>query len=197
MAINLSEKEINSAIARAKQNFGGHMFILPILFGGLYTASQIAYYSCKDDNRAVITGLKVDGGYDANGQKVRPAAVTDTPLLPDKNKDGSGLLIVDDIIGTGETLSKVLELYPNASVLVPTYWPDGKKKFQSLLDERRLFLGIEIPQGQFVNFPWEEKHPDYHGFMQRNSWYAEKRANLEALLLQQRILREGNGKPRV
>ncbi len=173
LSSNINPKAIDDAINRLRgevhKRRADIKFIVPVLFGGLYPAWSLQ----TTIDKALVTGLKVDGGYDeTTGKKVRPASVLLRPLLPEHFAAGRGLLIVDDIIGSGESLQKVLEIYPEATVAVATYWPSGREKFACL--GNRLILGQELPQGQYVNFPWEKSHPNQQAWLRSHHVYAEQ-----------------------
>lgn len=61
--------------------------------------------------------------------------------------DGTGILIVDDLVDTGKTLEVVRKLYPNAHFATVYAKPSGKPMVDSYI--------TEVSQDTWIFFPWD------------------------------------------
>jgi xanthine phosphoribosyltransferase len=61
--------------------------------------------------------------------------------------DGSGILIVDDLVDTGKTLELVRKLYPRAHFATVYAKPSGKPMVDSYI--------TEVSQDTWIFFPWD------------------------------------------
>ena len=61
--------------------------------------------------------------------------------------DGTGILIVDDLVDSGKTLEVVRALYPNAHFATIYAKPSGKPMVDSYI--------TEVSQDTWINFPWD------------------------------------------
>ena len=61
--------------------------------------------------------------------------------------DGTGILIVDDLVDTGKTLEKVRSLYPKAHFATVYAKPSGKPMVDSYI--------TEVSQDTWIFFPWD------------------------------------------
>ncbi|MGV8986780.1 MAG: xanthine phosphoribosyltransferase [Cypionkella sp.] len=61
--------------------------------------------------------------------------------------DGTGILIVDDLVDTGKTLELVRRLYPNAHFATVYAKPSGKPMVDSYI--------TEVSQDTWIFFPWD------------------------------------------
>ncbi|MCB9596871.1 MAG: xanthine phosphoribosyltransferase [Sandaracinaceae bacterium] len=112
--------------------------IVAVTRGGLIPAAVVAR---ELDVRLVDTICVVSyrGG---QGQEQADAEVLKAPA-----GDGAGCLLLDDLVDTGKTASKIRELLPEAFFATVYAKPEG----QPLTD-----LCIrEIPQTTWVRFPWD------------------------------------------
>ena len=62
-------------------------------------------------------------------------------------KDGSGVLIVDDLVDTGKTLETVRKLYPKAHFATVYAKPLGREMVDSFI--------TEVSQDTWIFFPWD------------------------------------------
>jgi len=74
------------------------------------------------------------------------ARVTKSPQS-DLMRDGTGILIVDDLADTGKTLELVRKLYPNAHYATVYAKPSGKPMVDSYI--------TEVSQDTWIFFPWD------------------------------------------
>lgn len=61
--------------------------------------------------------------------------------------DGTGILIVDDLVDSGKTLEVVRKLYPNAHFATVYAKPSGKPMVDSYI--------TEVSQDTWIFFPWD------------------------------------------
>jgi xanthine phosphoribosyltransferase len=61
--------------------------------------------------------------------------------------DGSGILIVDDLVDSGKTLEVVRKLYPRAHFATVYAKPSGKPQVDSYI--------TEVSQDTWIFFPWD------------------------------------------
>jgi xanthine phosphoribosyltransferase len=61
--------------------------------------------------------------------------------------DGTGILIVDDLVDTGKTLELVRRLYPMAHFATVYAKPSGKPMVDSYI--------TEVSQDTWIFFPWD------------------------------------------
>ncbi len=82
--------------------------------------------------------------YDHQSQS--EAKVLKAPL-PEVMGDGSGILIVDDLVDTGRTLELVRELYPRAHFATVYAKPQGRPMVDTFI--------TEVSQDTWIFFPWD------------------------------------------
>jgi xanthine phosphoribosyltransferase len=61
--------------------------------------------------------------------------------------DGTGILIVDDLVDTGKTLEVVRQAYPNAHLATVYAKPKGRPLVQTFI--------TEVSQDTWIFFPWD------------------------------------------
>ncbi len=61
--------------------------------------------------------------------------------------DGTGILIIDDLVDTGKTLKVVRDLYPNAHFATVYAKPEGRDIVDSFI--------TEVSQDTWIFFPWD------------------------------------------
>lgn len=121
-------------IEKSDQNFDR---ILCLARGGLVPAALLAHkLDIRDVHSVAITSYYNKEQFDP---EVRTA-------LPDI--DGAGLLVVDDLVDTGKTIDFIKNHYPHAKVACLLSKPEGH--------DRADFVGREMKDNQWINFPWEE-----------------------------------------
>lgn len=74
------------------------------------------------------------------------AQVTKSPQA-DLMGDGTGILVVDDLVDTGKTLELVKSLYPKAHFATVYAKPSGKPMVQTYI--------TEVSQDTWIFFPWD------------------------------------------
>ncbi len=79
-------------------------------------------------------------------QKRSEAKVLKAPNA-DMMGDGTGILIIDDLVDTGKTLEVVKELYPNAHIATVYAKPKGRPMVNSFI--------TEVSQDTWIFFPWD------------------------------------------
>lgn len=61
--------------------------------------------------------------------------------------DGSGVLVIDDLVDSGKTLELVRELYPNAHYATVYAKPSGRPQVETFI--------TEVSQDTWIFFPWD------------------------------------------
>ena len=61
--------------------------------------------------------------------------------------DGSGFLLIDDLVDTGTTARAVRALVPNARFVTVYAKPEGRREVDDFIKE--------VPQNTWINFPWD------------------------------------------
>lgn len=68
---------------------------------------------------------------------------------PDKDMmgDGTGILVIDDLVDSGKTLELVRDLYPNAHFATVYAKPQGRPQVDTFI--------TEVSQDTWIFFPWD------------------------------------------
>jgi xanthine phosphoribosyltransferase len=113
--------------------------IVAITRGGMAPAMIIAR---ELDVRTVDTiSVKSYSHQDQSEAKVLKAA--DTDIIG----DGTGVLIIDDLVDSGKTLKLVRDLYPNAHYATVYAKPEGRSMVETFI--------TEVSQDTWIFFPWD------------------------------------------
>ena len=113
--------------------------IVAITRGGMAPAMIIAR---ELDVRIVDTiSVKSYSHQDQSEAKVLKAA--DTDIIG----DGTGVLIIDDLVDSGKTLKLVRDLYPNAHYATVYAKPEGRSMVETFI--------TEVSQDTWIFFPWD------------------------------------------
>lgn len=79
--------------------------------------------------------------------QARTSAQVIKPPQGDLMGDGTGILVVDDLVDTGKTLELVRKLYPKAHFATVYAKPSGKPMVDSYI--------TEVSQDTWIFFPWD------------------------------------------
>ena len=118
---------------------GAWRAIVAITRGGMAPAMIIAR---ELDIRTVDT-ISVKS-YDHQAQSI--AQVLKAPDA-EMMGDGTGVLVIDDLVDSGKTLELVRELYPNAHFATVYAKPQGRPQVDSFI--------TEVSQDTWIFFPWD------------------------------------------
>jgi len=118
---------------------GAWKAVVGITRGGLVPAMIVA----RELDIRVVDTISVKS-YSHQSQK--DAIVTKAPQ-EDLMGDGTGILIVDDLVDTGKTLELVRSLYPMAHFATVYAKPSGKPMVDSYI--------TEVSQDTWIFFPWD------------------------------------------
>ena len=80
-------------------------------------------------------------------QKQAEAEVLKAPAAEVMGADGTGVLIVDDLVDTGKTLELVRRLYPKAHFATVYAKPQGRELVDTYI--------TEVSQDTWIFFPWD------------------------------------------
>ena len=123
---------------------GGWRAVVAITRGGMAPAMIVAR---ELDIRTVDTISVVS--YHSGGGKAdqrRDAQVLKSPDA-DLMGDGTGVLIVDDLVDSGKTLELVRDLYPNAHFATVYAKPEGEPQVDTFI--------TGVSQDTWIFFPWD------------------------------------------
>lgn len=118
---------------------GAWKAVVGITRGGLVPAAIV----CRELDIRVIDTISVKS-YSHQAQS--EARVIKAPQA-DLMGDGTGILIVDDLVDTGKTLELVRRLYPKAHFATVYAKPQGKPMVDSYI--------TEVSQDTWIFFPWD------------------------------------------
>ncbi len=118
---------------------GAWKAVVGITRGGLVPAMIVA----RELDVRVVDTISVQS---YSHQDQREARVTKSPQA-DLMGDGTGILIVDDLVDTGKTLELVRTLYPNAHFATVYAKPKGNPLVNTYV--------TEVSQDTWIFFPWD------------------------------------------
>jgi xanthine phosphoribosyltransferase len=118
--------------------------VVAITRGGLVPAMIVA----RELDIRVIDTVSVKSYHSGGGQadqrrEARVLKAPDAALMG----DGSGILIVDDLVDSGKTLELIRALYPGAHFATVYAKPSGKPQVDSYI--------TEVSQDTWIFFPWD------------------------------------------
>jgi xanthine phosphoribosyltransferase len=119
---------------------GAWKAVVGITRGGLVPAMIVS----RELDIRVVDTISVKS-YNHQSQSVS-AVVTKAPQA-DLMGDGTGILIVDDLVDSGKTLELVRNLYPKAHFATVYAKPKGKPMVDSYI--------TEVSQDTWIFFPWD------------------------------------------
>ena len=113
--------------------------VVAITRGGMAPAMIVA---CELDIRTVdtISVKSYDWQQQADASVLKAA---DAELMG----DGTGILVVDDLVDTGKTLELVRRLYPKAHFATVYAKPQGREMVDTYI--------TEVSQDTWISFPWD------------------------------------------
>ncbi len=125
-------------------NDGAWRAVVGITRGGLVPAMIVA----RELDIRVVDTISVRSYHSGGGQAdQRSDAVVIKSPQADLMGDGTGMLIVDDLVDSGKTLELVRRLYPKAHFATVYAKPSGKPMVDSYI--------TEVSQDTWIFFPWD------------------------------------------
>ena len=118
---------------------GSWRAVVAITRGGMAPAMIVAR---ELDIRTVDT-ISIKSYDHQNQSEAKVLKSPDTDLLG----DGTGVLIVDDLVDSGKTIELVRELYPNAHFATVYAKPAGRPLVDTFV--------TEVSQDTWIHFPWD------------------------------------------
>jgi xanthine phosphoribosyltransferase len=118
---------------------GGWRAVVAITRGGMAPAMIVS----RELDIRVVDTISVKS---YNWQEQTPAQVIKPPLA-EVMLDGSGVLVIDDLVDTGRTLELVRDLYPRAHFAAVYAKPQGKPLVDTYV--------TEVSQDTWIFFPWD------------------------------------------
>ena len=119
---------------------GAWKAVVGITRGGLVPAMIVA----RELDIRVVDTVSVKS---YNHQSQGAAAIVTKAPQADLMGDGTGILIVDDLVDSGKTLELVRSLYPKAHFATVYAKPKGKPMVDSYI--------TEVSQDTWIFFPWD------------------------------------------
>ena len=118
--------------------------VVAITRGGLVPAMIVS----RELDIRVVDTISVQSYHSGGGaaDQRREAVVTKSPQA-DLMGDGTGVLIVDDLVDSGKTLELVRRLYPRAHFATVYAKPSGKPQVDTYI--------TEVSQDTWIFFPWD------------------------------------------
>jgi xanthine phosphoribosyltransferase len=120
-------------------NGGAWRAVVGITRGGLVPAAVVA----RELDIRVVDTISVKS---YNHQSQMAPVVTKAPQA-DLMGDGTGILVIDDLVDTGKTLELVRRLYPAAHYATVYAKPSGKPMVDTWI--------TEVSQDTWIFFPWD------------------------------------------
>ncbi|MGA0541541.1 xanthine phosphoribosyltransferase [Neotabrizicola sp. VNH66] len=123
---------------------GSWRAVVAITRGGLVPAMIVA----RELDIRVIDTVSVKSYHSGGGKadQRREAMVTKSPQA-ELMSDGSGILVVDDLVDSGKTLELIRSLYPKAHFATVYAKPNGKPQVDTYV--------TEVSQDTWIFFPWD------------------------------------------
>ena len=123
---------------------GAWRAVVGITRGGLVPAMIVS----RELDIRVVDTISVKS-YHSGGGKADQRREAKVIKSPDKDLmgDGSGILIVDDLVDSGKTLELIRSLYPKAHFATVYAKPHGKPQVDSYI--------TEVSQDTWIFFPWD------------------------------------------
>lgn len=123
---------------------GAWRAVVGITRGGLVPAMIVS----RELDIRVVDTISVKSYHSGGGaaDQRSEAVVTKAPQA-DLMGDGTGILIVDDLVDSGKTLELVRKLYPKAHFATVYAKPKGKPMVDSYI--------TEVSQDTWIFFPWD------------------------------------------
>jgi len=123
---------------------GAWRAIVAITRGGMAPAMIVA----RELDIRMVDTISVKS-YHSGGGKADQRRDAEVLKSPDMSVvgDGTGILIIDDLVDTGKTLEVVRELLPKAHVATVYAKPMGREQVQTFI--------TEVSQDTWIFFPWD------------------------------------------
>ncbi|KFI27351.1 xanthine phosphoribosyltransferase [Haematobacter massiliensis] len=118
---------------------GGWRAIVAITRGGMAPAMIIA----RELNVRVIDTVSVKSYSDQSQGDAHVIKAPQAELM----RDGTGILVIDDLVDSGKTLELVRKLYPKAHFATVYAKPKGRAMVDSYI--------TEVSQDTWIFFPWD------------------------------------------
>jgi len=128
------------ALAWRLAGFGPFKGLVAITRGGLVPAAIIA----RELDLRLIETICISS-YD--DKKNQAGLNLIKPISPDLAGDGTGLLVIDDLVDTGKTAREVREMLPKAHFATVYAKPAGRPLVDTFI--------TEVSQDTWIYFPWD------------------------------------------
>jgi xanthine phosphoribosyltransferase len=146
--IRISKQQLDEDIAglvdRVSPNRGRWRAVIGVANGGIYPAGKVA------DG----LGLAYDE-IEMRGYRGREKSSVEIIRGLDDPAGGNGLLIVDDVVDSGDTALAIRDMLPKADFLVVYAKAEGARKIEA--SGMPLLCAERYPQDLWIVFPWHQE----------------------------------------
>jgi len=146
--IRISKQQLDQDIAglvdRMLPNRGRWRMVIGVANGGIYPAGKVA-----DGLGLAYDEIEVKGYHGREKSSVEIIRGLDDPA------GGSGLLIVDDVVDSGDTALAIRDMLPKADFVVVYAKADGARKIEAR--GMPLLCAERYPQDLWIVFPWHQE----------------------------------------
>jgi xanthine phosphoribosyltransferase len=137
------DRDIAGLVDRMSPNRGRWRAVVGVANGGIYPAGRVA------DG----LGLAYDE-IELRGYRGREKSSIEIIRSLDDRDGGGGLLIVDDVVDSGDTALAIRDMLPRADFLVVYAKADGARKIEA--HGLPLLCAERYPQDLWIVFPWHQ-----------------------------------------
>jgi xanthine phosphoribosyltransferase len=138
------DHDIAGLVDRVSPDRGRWRAVVGVANGGIYPAGKVADGLGLDYDEIELRGYR--GREKASIEIIRSLAAPD---------GGNGLLIVDDVVDSGDTALAIRDLLPKADFLVVYAKADGARKIEA--HGAPLLCAERYPQDLWIVFPWHQE----------------------------------------
>lgn len=138
------DQDIAGLVGRMAANRGRWRAVIGVANGGIYPAGKVA------DG----LGLAYDE-IEVRGYRGREKSAVEIIRALDDPAGGDGLLIVDDVVDSGDTALAIRDMLPRADFLVVYAKADGARKIDA--SGVPLLCAERYPQEVWIVFPWHQE----------------------------------------
>jgi len=138
------DRDIDMLADRIAVAGGSWRAVIGVANGGIYPAGRVA------DRLKLPYGEIRIVGYDGREKAAPKIAKT-----LDDHRNGEGLIVVDDVVDSGDTALLIRQLFPQAELLVAYVKADGLRALAARALEPR--YAERFPQDAWIVFPWHQE----------------------------------------
>jgi xanthine phosphoribosyltransferase len=138
------DRDIDTLADRIAAGGGPWRAVIGVANGGIYPAGRVA-----DRLRLPYREIRIVG-YNGRG-KATPRLVETL----ENGSDGEGLIVVDDVVDSGDTALLIRQMLPKAELLVVYVKTDGLRELEAR--GQAPHYAERYPQDKWIVFPWHQE----------------------------------------